>query len=254
MTIKRFIDGTRWTKALYWDGEDLKGTWELYVKVDGVRVIRDANANVRSRDDKPLHNVDHLYFHDAEFFYKDWNHSVSIVRSKHHPIKATQDMIYELSDGKVDKRLVLGKVENPTKEFLLEKMQEQLDKGHEGIIVRQFRGGRWHWIKVVPEIFADIRVLDVLEGKGKYAGVAGTIVTKYGNVGSFKEQFTSNGTPIGDWAFRKLLWDNKQRFIGMIIQVGLREVTEKGKMRFSSLAKVRKDKSTEDIPWLAEKE
>lgn len=254
MTIKRFADGTRWVKALYWDGEDLKGEWELFIKIDGVRVIRDVNGKVRSRDDKPLFNVDHLYFHDAEFFYKDWNHSVSIVRSRNHPITATQDMIYELSDNHVDKRLKLGTFENPTKELLMQKMQEQLDKGHEGIVVRQFRGGRWHWVKVVPEIFADIRVLDVLEGKGKYAGVAGTIVTKYGNVGSFKEQFTSAGKPIGDLAFRRILWDNRERFKGMIIQVGLREVTEKGKMRFSSLAKVRKDKTTEDIPWLQEKQ
>lgn len=250
MTIKCFADGTKWVKALYWDGEDLKGKWQLFIKVDGVRVIRDASGKVKSRDNKPLFNVDHLYFHDAEFFYKDWSHSVSIVRSRNHPIEATQDMIYELSDDHVDKRLWLGIVENPTKEYLNARMQEQLDAGHEGIVIRQFRGGRWHWIKVVPEIFADLRVVDVLEGNGKYAGMAGTIVTNYGNVGSFKEQYTSKGEPIGDIAFRKLLWANRARFKGMIIQVGLREVTEKGKMRFSSLAKVRKDKTTEDIPWL----
>ena len=112
MPIKEFSDGTRWNKATYWEeGTELKGKWLILRKIDGVRMIRNKFRQVMSRDEKPLFNGSHLEFDDAEFFIKDWNTSVSVARTARHDdyniLNITQDNVYELSDGKWDKRLFI---------------------------------------------------------------------------------------------------------------------------------------------------
>lgn len=251
MPIKEFSDGTRWNKATYWEeGTELKGKWLILRKIDGVRMIRNKFRQVMSRDEKPLFNGSHLEFDDAEFFIKDWNTSVSVARTARHDdyniLNITQDNVYELSDGKWDKRLFICELTDPTNEQLLELMQKQLDMGDEGLVIRQ--GTKW--LKVVPTIYADVRVTGVKEGTGKYKGSLGSIQTNHGSVGSIVEQENSQGQKISDKLFRQALWDNQEKLIGMIIQVGYREITDKNKMRFPKFVRLRKDKDVEDLPWL----
>ena len=251
MPVKEFSDGTRWNKATYWEeGTELKGKWLILRKIDGVRMIRNKFRQVMSRDEKPLFNGSHLEFDDAEFFIKDWNTSVSVARTARHEdyniLNITQDNVYELSDGKWDKRLFICELTDPTNEQLLELMQKQLDMGDEGLVIRQ--GTKW--LKVVPTIYADVRVTGVKEGTGKYKGSLGSIQTNHGSVGRIVEQENSQGQKISDKLFRQALWDNQEKLIGMIIQVGYREITDKNKMRFPKFVRLRKDKDVEDLPWL----
>ena len=93
-----------------------------------------------------------------------------------------------------------------------------------------------------PTKSADIRINKIIEGKGKYAGVAGSIETNWGNVSSFKEQ-----PDMGDIEFRRKIFLNQKDYIGKIIQVEYRELTEDRKLRFPSLVRIRDDKDYEDI-------
>lgn len=251
MPMKEFADGTKWNKATYWEEEMvLTGKWLVLRKIDGVRMIRNKFRQVMSRDDKPLFNASHLEFDDAEFFIKDWNTSVSVARTARHNdynvFNITQENVYELSDGKWDPRLFICELTNPTTEQLLELMQVQLDAGDEGLVIRQ----GIKWLKVVPTIFADVKVTGVKEGTGKYVGSLGSIQTNHGSVGSILTQLNSKGQKISDKLFRQALWDNKEKLIGMIIQVGYREMTIHKKMRFPKYVRLRKDKEVEDLPWL----
>lgn len=245
MSVLKFLkDGTPFIKAVYFEpGETkVKGLWDVYTKADGVRVIRNKDGSITSRNSKPLYNVQHLNFLDAEIFSVNWNTSVSLVRTE-TPTNVTQDMIYELTDGFVDQRLYMGKVHDPSDEKLLTLMQGQLDKGHEGLVIRQFneKKGIHVWLKVVPKLQADVRITGFKGGKGRLAGTLGSIQTNHGSVGS---GFDDGSQPEKgrDW-----IWANRSNLLGKIIQVEYREKTEAGKLRFPAFGKFRFDKDEEDF-------
>jgi len=236
--LKNLDDGTSYIKASYHEPEDkLAGIWHVYTKLDGVRILRNSSGVVCSRNSKPLHNVSHLVFQDAEFFINNWNDSVSIVRTETH-IPADQSMVYDLRDGYVDERLYLGKVLNPDWAKLEYLMNLELSKGNEGLVLRKFnkRKGIYDWLKVVPKKQADVRITGFKEGTGRLKGSLGSIQTNHGSVGS---GFDDKG--------RDAIWKNRDAIKGTIIQVEYREVTEKGKLRFPAFIRFREDKDEESI-------
>lgn len=242
MSSKTLKDGTSWEKATYYKGGNLKGVWLATYKIDGCRVIRGKDNKVYSRDSKEsVHDLSKFRFNDAEFFYKDWSTSTSILRTKEETIPITQDMFYELTQGQEDPRLIIGRVVDPTEETIQALLTRALSNGYEGVVLR-FLGSKPRWIKVVPVRYADIRINKIIEGNGKYAGVAGSIETNWGNVSSFKEQ-----PDMGDIEFRRKMFLNQKDYIGKIIQVSYRELTEDRKLRFPSLVRIRDDKDYEDI-------
>lgn len=235
--LKELDDGTSFVKAKYYEGETLKGYWKVYRKVDGVRVMRNASNEPVSRAGKPLYNVNHLEFKDAEVYSVNWNTSVSLVRSQ-TPQVVTQDMIYELTDGNIDPRLLMGTVLHPDDLKLKGLMQLRLDAGDEGLILRQLhKSGKFYvWLKVVPKKQADVRITGFKEGAGRLKGTLGSIQTNHGSVGSgFDDELRDE-----IWACRDI---NK----GKIIQVEYRELTEAGKLRFPAFIKFRWDKDEESI-------
>ena len=235
--IKELTDGTPFIKALYWEGGNLKGTWQFTIKIDGVRAIRNKNGEVVSRDSKPLFHLDSFEFNDAEIYYKNWESSVSLVRTQGETeVKITQDMVYNLDP--IDSRLVLGVFTDPTEDRILDLMNQCIRNGYEGLVMRQ--GDRW--LKAVPTKYADIRVTGIKEGKGKYKGMAGSLTTNYGSVGSFELQ-----AGFTDPEFRKYILDHKDIIVGSIIQVGYREKTKDGKLRFPRLCRLRFDKDYESL-------
>jgi hypothetical protein len=245
MTLRQLDCGKTYIKAHNHKDIDLKGWWEVYIKIDGVRAIKKLTGAVVSRADKPLFNLDTLEFKDAEVYRTDWNTSVSLVRTEHYQ-KINQSDIYELTDGEVDARLLLGKKLNPSNKWLQAMMQKYIDLGHEGIVIR--KGAQW--VKVVPLLMADIRITGMKEGKGRLLGVCGSISTAHGSVGSIVDQIGQvSGEPIGDIVFRTYLWENKERLTkeGTIIQVGYREVTKAGKLRFPKFIRFRFDKTEESL-------
>jgi len=253
MTIKLLDDGTSYTKAHAHDWEDanclLKGRCEIYIKIDGIRAIRNKHGKVWSRNSKPLPHLDHLSFKDAEIFRNSWNETSSILGSIAPPSTAlTQENVYELSDGAIDKRLYLGWADNPSNENLHELMLKMLKLGHEGLIVRCVdKKNRILWWKIVPYKYADIKVTGMKEGTNKNKGMCGSIATDYGSAGSMVADCLQDHGIVGDANIRAWLWKNRHQLIGKIIQVRYREKTEAGKLRFPSLVRLRTDKSEESF-------
>ena len=241
--LKELNDGTSYIKATYWKGEDLEGIWLATYKIDGIRCIRGKDNKIYSRDSKEmLHHLEKFNFNDAEFFFKNWNTSLSILSTEEETIPITQDMFYHLDNMHPDPRITIGKLVNPTKATIKALLKKALELGHEGIVLRSVNQLKPTWIKVVPVRYADVRIITIKEGTGKYKGMAGSIITKYGNVGSFnlQEGYT-------DPEFRQFLWNNRESFKNKIIQVAYREKTCTGKLKFPRLARIRYDKNEEDL-------
>lgn len=233
--IKKLDDGTQWIKATYWEGEQLTGTWEVTYKIDGIRAIRGVDGNYYSRSSKPVLHTELATLADMEIFLGDWNTTSSRVNTESGDPIPPQ---YFYSLNPIDERLIVGMVSNPTSETIQQMLKTALNQGYEGLVLRSSN----KWLKVVPEKHTDIRILNILEGKGKYAGVAGSIVTKLGNIGSFALQ-----PGFSDKEFRKELLTNKAKYIGAICEVGYRELTGSGCFRFPKMLRLRLDKDYEDI-------
>lgn len=236
MSIKTLKDGTTWTKAEYWNGKDLKGEWQASIKIDGVRCIRGADGKMYSRDSKPIMHTECCPYNDAEFFYRNWNTSISILHTEKETEKVIPNWFYSLDP--LDLRLDLGKYTNPNAITINALMEDVLAQGYEGVVLRQ--GAKW--IKVVPTKYADVRIVDIKEGHGKYDGMAGSIITTCGSVGSFEYQ----GMP--DPEFRKELLEHKDQYLGKIIQVAYREFTPNRVFKFPRMVRIRIDKEYEDLP------
>lgn len=249
MTIKRLDDGTSYVKAHAHDWEDpesqIIGVCHLYIKIDGIRAMKNSKGEVWSRASKPLPHLDHLDFKDAEIFRNSWNETSSILGSNTPPaVPLSQENVYELTDGCVDKRLYLGWCENPSNENLHKLMLKQLELGHEGVIVRC----KGKWWKIVPYRYADVKVTGMKEGTGALKGVCGSIQTSKGSAGSMvKDCLKDFNVPEENLAIRRWLWEHRSELIGSIIQVRYREMTSAGKFRFPSLVRLRKDKSEESF-------
>ena len=253
MTIKLLDDGTSYTKAHAHDWEDptaqLKGLCEIYIKIDGIRAIRNRAGRVWSRNSKPLPHLDHLNFHDAEIFRNSWNETSSILGSIAAPLVAlSQENVYELSDGAIDSRLYLGWAENPSNDNLHKLMLKMLKLGHEGLIVRcKDKKGKILWWKIVPYKYADVKITGFKEGTNKNKGMCGSIASNYGSAGSMVFDCLKDYGIVGDASIRHWLWQNRHALIGSIMQVRYREVTDAGKFRFPSLVRLRTDKSEESL-------
>lgn len=241
MPVKKLTDGTAYDKATYWDGEVLKGKWHVTFKIDGVRAIRNSSGAVVSRNSKPLYNLDRLQFDDAEIFRADWNTSISLVRTE-SPTDVCQDDVYELSSGRIDSRLDIGYITNPTTGWLERMLRQALGLGYEGLVLRGTSArGLTVWKKVVPKIYADIRVTGWYLGKtGSNIGKLGGFTTNWGNIGGgYSKEFRAQE----HYVFDEIV-DNRA-----IMQVGYREMTKKNKLRFAAFDRWRWDKDEESIQW-----
>lgn len=253
MTIKVLADGTSYTKAHAHNWEDpscqLKGHCEIYIKIDGIRAIRNKAGSVWSRNSKPLPHLNHLSFKDAEIFRGSWNETSSILGSDAPPaVPLTQENVYELSDGNIDERLHLGWAKDPSNVNLEKLMQKMLKLGHEGLIVRcKDRKGRILWWKIVPYKYADVKITGFKEGTGKNKGLCGSIASNWGSAGSMCAECLEDHGISGDENIRRWLWENKDSLVGSIMQVRYREKTSAGKLRFPSLVRLRTDKNEESF-------
>ena len=234
--VDRLKDGTTYLKATYYDTEALpilQGKWEVSLKIDGIRVIRNANGVPCSRAGNPMlpHVVVNMPANmtDAELFFNNWNATMS-VKAGTLPIHPS--MFYSLDP--LDKRLLLHPARAWSPEEIMKWLAWSQENKQEGIMLRQDDT----WVKVVPLRHADIRIVGWYEGEGRLAGTFGGFVTHSARVGGgFSDKLRAE-----IWQVVK---NNPQAIIGKIIQVKFREFTVAGKLRMPVFERFRFDKDTE---------
>lgn len=209
-------------KPKLYKGQRLKGTWDVTLKLDGVRVLFTEEGPV-SRAGKPLYNIPTSHnLSDAEVFMVDWATTVSKVRS-HNGEQLPLGCLYSLSP--LDPRLLITTLTDPTTEQVSDLLKEARQGGNEGLVLRQ--GDTW--LKVKPEETYDLVVTGQIEGTGKYVGMLGAVTTELGNVGT---GFTD--------ADRSLYWGKS--LVGSTIEVSAMEKTPDGKLRHPRFVRERFDK------------
>ena len=236
MPIKKLTDDTAYEKATHQTEKDLKGSWHLTYKIDGVRALRNKDNTVVSRASLPLYNLNHLEFKDAEIFRNNIATSVSLVMTQSHKL-ITQDDVYELRDGYIDPRLNTNKVlVNPKHETLMAYMEGAVKRGYEGIVLHRI-GHPAKWIKYVPEKTADVRVTG-FNMSDKRIGYIKNFETAHGKIG---------GTSFTIEELDYIKASGAKYFIGKIMEVAFREKTPADKMRFGKFTRWRFDKGEESF-------
>ena len=224
-------------KAKPWNGKDLKGTWEVTLKIDGARMLRDSEGTPVSRAGKPLYNLEDIpeEITDAEIFDTNWETSMGLVRSSKNGSPVSLDKVFSLDP--LDSRLFLGVVTDPTAEILKRFLQQKVNEGYEGLILRQ--GDRW--LKVKPKDTADIFVTGYQAGTGKHEGRMGALLTDCGNIGT--------GFSDDDREWWQLMYDlhGLQWLTRQLIEVEYMELTPAGKFRHPRFIRIRDDKTEESI-------
>lgn len=207
-------------KPKAWKGNDLAGEWLATVKIDGVQARLTEEGWV-SRAEKPLYNIPtdiHEIGTVVEVFYRSWEDTISLVRSKNKKLIRAEDT-YELWPD-VDCRLVIDWVRDPSSGLINKMMLDAVASGNEGLVLRGEA-----MIKVKPEETYDVPVLDTVPGKGRHEGRVGALVTPMGRV----------GTGLSD-EDRELSWD------GAVVEVRCMGLTPGGKFRHPRLVRRRYDK------------
>lgn len=211
-----------------WNKDDLKGTWVVTKKIDGIRCERTKNGWVSKAGKGTLFGLDNhndrtIEGEIYEYFTGNWNDSVHIMARDNI---VNFNNLYSLFPD-IDIRLFVGSIENPTTEQITELMNKYVKEGYEGLVLRQDD----KFIKVKPTVTYDVEVLDLYEGKGKNAHKMGTAKTCMGGVGcGWKDKE------------RKEYWANPEKLIGKIIEVKCQNLTKNGKFRFGSFVRIRNDK------------
>ena len=167
-------------KAKPWSGKDLKGTWHITIKIDGVRTLW--NAETRewlSRADKPLYNLPPFDGRaDCETYCGSFKDTITRIRAKTKDRPIRPDQLYSLDP--LDARLDLGNFNSPTAELISNLLREKVYLGFEGLVLRQGDV----WLKVKPVETYDVPVTGIFEGEGKHKGRMGYLTTPMGDVGT----------------------------------------------------------------------
>lgn len=135
----------------------------------------------------------------------------------------------------VDTRMCLDEKE------LAERFKEYRNWGFEGLMVKNplskyYTGRKWHWQKMKPYDTIDCKVIQVLEGEGKFSGVTGSLVALTPMGAEIRV-----GSGMTD-AQRREWFANNAIILGKTIEVGYMESSSKNKLRHPRLIQVRGDK------------
>lgn len=236
-----------------WKGNDLKGKFDITLKIDGVRMLRDKDGKPISRNGKPLYNLENVPMEitDAEIFYGSWETSITHVRSSVTDVGPVESQyVYSLFPT-LDPRLYLGTVNNPTAEDINTALAIVVDQGHEGLVLRE-QGGKERLFKVKPHETYDVNVTGMIEGTGKHKGRMGALLTPKGKVGTgftdkereewykwFTHQPCTVFDEFGDGPMEFTLFGEARQ---PVIEVECWELTKDGKFRHPRYIRRRIDK------------
>lgn len=148
------------------------------------------------------------------------------------------DLVAMFSQANVPDILLVDSITDMTPEEAFGKYRAE---GREGVMVKDRqslyqRGTRSSaWLKMKDADTADCEVLDVVEGQGRCAWMAGHIVVR------FAGRTVSVGTGLDDNT-RRQLWADRKAVIGQTAEVDFNMLTAKGSMRHPVLVRIRGDK------------
>lgn len=135
---------------------------------------------------------------------------------------------------------------DPSHDFIMKLCDDYIAAGFEGAMAKDarspyvFKRGK-NVLKVKRFKDADLKVVDMYEGKGKHKGRLGGIIVE-GKIG--KDVYRSEvGSGFND-STREEIWNNKKKFLGRIAQVQYQELTPAPKLslRFPVFCMFRNDK------------
>lgn len=121
------------------------------------------------------------------------------------------------------------------------KLKEHQSNGWEANMIKHLlapwqRGTRNNFsIKDVPRPTMDLEVLDVIEGEGKFAGIAGKLVLRYNNRTIFADG-------CFDLSQRKDMLENPANYIGKTAVTSFKDYTNKGNLNQAKVEYIRWDK------------
>ena len=218
--------GLKLPKSKVWTGEDLKGTFLVTTKIDGIQAIKTPEGWF-SRAGKPLYNLPDMPVGIYEVFDTDWNTTVSAVRT-HGGESVEEDKLYPIYPL-IDPRLVRKAVENPTHlTIAADFVQATTEEGNEGLMLRQLNeDGTIRLWKVKAKETYDVEITGWIEGTGRNKGRLGAFDTAMGKVSGFTDEERDMYKP---------------NMIGVTIEVECMELTKNGKFRHPRFLRVRPDK------------
>jgi len=221
-------------KFIEWDGNDLEGEWIFSIKMDGIRLHRQSDGTIVTRNGKPAYNLpkNAKKFEVAEVCCNgNWNDTMSIVRSSksiRRKVKNTE--IYSIVP--LDKRLYIVTHVDPDKQTIREEFDVIRSEGYEGLVLHSKT--KDYMIKVKDKYTVDVPITGFNQStaKTKGGGMLKEFITPMGKVGTgiTREQC-------------KEFWDKRDELLGKQIEVECMEITKKGKWRNPRFVRLRLDKS-----------
>jgi len=257
-----------------------RGRYLVSPKLDGLRCIaipqRD-NYRLFSRNGRELYfpeisNVLNDYcgktnlVFDGELMGSDWNDSMKISRkynqdrsglkynimdsiylTEWESVDSSSDPVFKrysrlldiLSSFNSDWIKLIPHTMMDNEEDVLHFYSYCLDMGYEGIVLKEFLScyeKRRTWLKMKPTETYDLTVVDCIEGTGKNENSLGSFVVNFNgiivNVGPGKMSDKQ----------KKEFWENKEKMLGVVIEVEADSVTKDGSLRFPRFCSLRKDK------------
>jgi DNA ligase-1 len=139
--------------------------------------------------------------------------------------------------------------EGADRKYISDLLDKVVAEGKEGLMINRnfpYEAKRTsHLLKLKKFQTADVRIVRLVEGQGKYKGKLGAAVIKFDN--------DQNEVEIGSgWSdeLRNEIWQNQSKYIGNIIEIGYFEISENSKtgkksLRFPTFKCLRPDKIEE---------
>jgi DNA ligase-1 len=260
--------------ARLYDGE-LPTSYVCEPKVDGLRVIITADldrgcVSFETRNGNPMPSLDHLagdVLHLLRYRQGIWSLDAEAVSGKSFftsvgdlrceaPADDARLWLFDIPSHAGDykaRRATLEALfsESYAESILLvpsvsctpeEAFVRFISEGFEGAMVKDTSALYAHgirskaWLKVKDSDTIDGEIVDVVEGSGKCAGMAGCVIVRCGR------RNVSVGTGMDDATRRELL-ANRSQLIGKVAEVDFQMKTPKGSLRHPVFVRVRSDKA-----------
>tara|TARA_R110001583_G_scaffold31043_8_gene106622 strand:+ start:14491 stop:15720 length:1230 start_codon:yes stop_codon:yes gene_type:complete len=157
--------------------------------------------------------------------------------------KRREVLLDNLSDENIDLELV-----QPVERLIIEASYEEIKKihddyvseGFEGVMIKYleepYRFGRGYEVMKMKEFHdVDLPIKSLEEGTGKHAGKLGSVTVE------FKGVDVRVGSGFSD-DLREKIWQDRESFIGRLVEVRYQEITSDGSLRFPTFVCFRNDK------------